>query len=1404
MTAPGFALEVDEHSFRQQDAGLTDQFKAWQQWLEEQRQQRQQATPIPSFSPDALTGISPGAYTAGLSTVQSNTNELILPFDETPPSDTDQAIALRGNDSLPVGSGLEGILGVSASPVAVTVDRDSASVQALKASSTKLWSVEARSGGRSTYEVAIGPNGAQADLHEQMEYVWQNGQDVLWSLEQQGSQVVFTMAGKSIRYPAADTAALNAFSLLTKVNTKNASKVSPGTSMAVSIQSVNGEAVSEPITLASVGPENGQDLDELFFSLDGTATTITGTMRLSWPTEGVNPYQKNSQSRVTFKLSGYQASSQPLNPPTGIDLSANQVIENSGGGTVIGQLSTDDPDGEDSHVYTLLDDAGGRFEIVDDRLQVNANATLDFEAQTRHTILVRSTDASDLSITETFTIEVLNQNEAPQITSTPVEDGDHGEPYAYELTAIDPDAGDTLSFATEPLPDGLTLTDNGDGSALLSGTVAGGIYDIDVTVQDREGLTDQQSFVLRINHHLHLQERTDFSPSEQVSFMVPETPSILRFVLTPEFDTSDPDRINDAVEVAIVDAQGQSLVHTLSSKQQTTLNWTEGEDIQLAPGVAFEPATGQVEVNLVGLDAGQEFTVVFSLVNNDGDSTTQVYINDLTLEDAPTGMTAPLLQGNPTPNNQRERPNFNALEDVSDSVEAVYRLTSFNEQTHLLYAAVQLQNDGSYSLDAPLLVAVDRISDPQVQLQNPDGYTPDGLPYYDFSHLVIDGKLNPSDVTASRNFVFYNPNQVQFSYDLTILSVINQGPYITSQPRLEVIGGQLYRYDVDATDPDGDTLSYQLLSAPDGMSIDERTGAIDWETDAEALGNYSVIVEVSDGHGETALQQFSLAVIGTPSNRPPIFTSTPEVDAFINQLYRYDADAVDADQDELLYGLIVGPDGMSVNPLTGQVEWMPPPVLTLGDTVLGTIRVPGEQHEFAFSGQIGQQLYFDPLQYTGNFRDWTLKVYSPSGQEILNTHLNVNRLLTLTENGNYKIVLDVDGAQTGGYGFSVIDLDVVPHIMLDTLVEGTLGPGSEDDVYRFTGQAGQHVFLDDVSKSGTLDWQLYDPYGNAMAVASRRFTGTGYIEVTLPHDGDYILALKGTSGFTNTADYAFKIITPDRVTQAIAISDHTNPQAVYGELQEKGEVDVYTFTGQVGQRLYFDQLFVDIGGRSSYYRATIYSPTGKPVLNWTDGAFNAEPLPITLAEAGTYELQIDARDEDTGTYSFSLLDLASATPIDSDTPQSGVLDSGQELHLYEFSAAVGQRLYFDTASDDIGATWTLFTSGNVKETEANISSDIEYVFDTADRYILAIRGANGTIPFHYGFEIITPDALAIPLTLNEPVTAQIREKGEQDIYTFTGSQGQRLFFDVLTDANGTQAKLLAPSQSVTGLDTLVW
>jgi RHS repeat-associated protein len=136
--------------------------------------------------------------------------------------------------------------------------------------------------------------------------------------------------------------------------------------------------------------------------------------------------------------------------PTAIALTNASLPENSLGGTVIGQLSTIDPDQGDTQQYTLTDSAGDRFEIVSNTLRVKAGAALDFESTPSFIIEVKSTDAGGLSTTQRFAIALTNVNEAPinlALSTTSLSENTPIGSVVGTLSATDPDQNDTLQYS---------------------------------------------------------------------------------------------------------------------------------------------------------------------------------------------------------------------------------------------------------------------------------------------------------------------------------------------------------------------------------------------------------------------------------------------------------------------------------------------------------------------------------------------------------------------------------------------------------------------------------------------------------------------------------------------------------------------------------------------------------------------------------------------------------------------------------------------------------------------------------------------------------------------------------------------------------------------------------------------
>jgi len=89
--------------------------------------------------------------------------------------------------------------------------------------------------------------------------------------------------------------------------------------------------------------------------------------------------------------------------------------------------------------------------------------------------------------------------------------------------------------------------------------------------------------------------------------------------------------------------------------------------------------------------------------------------------------------------------------------------------------------------------------------------------------------------------------------------LFNSSPVIESDPVTTTKEGAIYTYDVEATDPNGDTLEFSLLVHPTGMTINSTTGVITWTPIGDQIGENEVVIEVSDGSRSTT-QEFTIIV----------------------------------------------------------------------------------------------------------------------------------------------------------------------------------------------------------------------------------------------------------------------------------------------------------------------------------------------------------------------------------------------------------------------------------------------------------------------------------------------------------------------------------------------------------------
>jgi len=244
------------------------------------------------------------------------------------------------------------------------------------------------------------------------------------------------------------------------------------------------------------------------------------------------------------------------------------------------------------------------------------------------------------------------------------------------------------------------------------------------------------------------------------------------------------------------------------------------------------------------------------------------------------------------------------------------------------------------------------------------------------------------------------------------LTPSNQAPILTSSPITTATVGVEYTYDVNATDPDGDTLTYSLAT-PGGMTINSATGLIKWTPVTAQIGDNLVTVKVSDG-SLSITQSFTIKVSTLPPvNQAPVINSTPNLTATVGVTYFYDVNATDPNNDTLNYFLTACPSGMVISSDNGLIWWTP--------IAEGAYAVAVKVSDGALSDNQGFTIVVSkptvpPETYTITASAGPGGTISPLGDVTVNK--GSDRLFTITPNALYSIekVL-VDGGSVGAVAF---------------------------------------------------------------------------------------------------------------------------------------------------------------------------------------------------------------------------------------------------------------------------------------------------------------------------------------------------------------------------------------------------
>jgi hypothetical protein len=195
-----------------------------------------------------------------------------------------------------------------------------------------------------------------------------------------------------------------------------------------------------------------------------------------------------------------QQESPPANQaPTDLSLSGGTVAENVANGTVVGTASSTDPDAGDTFIYTLEDNAGGRFAIDSSTgvITVADGSLLNFEATNSHDVTVRVTDSAGNTFDEVMNLDLTDVNETPTdltLSANSVNENAVNGAVIGIVAPADPDAGDTFTYNLTDDAGGRFSIDNSTGQITVAdGSLlnfeAANSHNVTVRVTDSAGNT---------------------------------------------------------------------------------------------------------------------------------------------------------------------------------------------------------------------------------------------------------------------------------------------------------------------------------------------------------------------------------------------------------------------------------------------------------------------------------------------------------------------------------------------------------------------------------------------------------------------------------------------------------------------------------------------------------------------------------------------------------------------------------------------------------------------------------------------------------------------------------------------------------------------------------------------------
>jgi len=385
--------------------------------------------------------------------------------------------------------------------------------------------------------------------------------------------------------------------------------------------------------------------------------------------------------------------------------------------------------------------------------------------------------------------------------------------------------------------------------------------------------------------------------------------------------------------------------------------------------------------------------------------------------------------------------------------------------------------------------------------------------------------------------------------------------------------------------------------------------------------------------------------------------------------------------------------------------------LECGRPIQDSIANPVDRAFYAFGALAGDAITLRLVVTSGSLYA-LLELYSPTGTRVgySSSYSTPTVNATFSAAGIYTVIVsDANRTATGNYSLVWQKLNGPCNpstISCGQPVAGSLTGAAQLNVYTFTANAGDKITLRLAVTSGSFYalLELYSPAGTSLGSSWSYYTPT--VDATLSTAGTHtVIVSDGNRRATGNYSLVWQKLNGPCNHSTISCG-----QPITGSLSAAAQLNVYTFTGNVGDKI---TLRLAVTAGSFYALLELYSPTGTNV--GYSSSYYTPSVNATLSAAGIYTVIVsDGNRSATGNYSLVWQKLngpCNPSTISCGQPITGSLSAAAQLNVYTFTGNVGDKITLRLAVT-AGSFYALLELYSPMGT--SLGSDSDYYTSTVD------------------------------------------------------------------------------------------